>query len=104
MHQIETGGTAKHTALQTKGLCVRSWFPAASSALLPVTHRVLQARSRPRQETGGINICANRSEISLEGHAMCFPRGGYEWEGNGQRSSRCCQGGAGRVLLPSLGK
>lgn len=104
MRQRNTAA-ANRTALQTKGLCVRrSQFPAASSALPPVTHHVLRAQSRPRQETGGINICANRSEISLEGHAMCFPRGGYEWEGNGWRSGRCCQGGVGPVLPPSLGK
>lgn len=96
---------ANHTALQSKGLCVRrSRFPTASSALLPVTHRVLRAQSWPRQETGGINICANQSEISLEGRAMCFPRRGCEWEGNGQHSSRCCQGGVGPVLPPSQGK
>lgn len=104
-HQRETGAAANGAALQTKGLCVRrSRFPAASSALLPVTHRVLRAQSRLRQETGGINICANRSEISLEGRAMCFPHRGYEWEGNGQRSGRCYQGGVGPVLPPSWGK
>jgi len=35
---------------------------------------------------------------------MCFPGGGYEWEGNGWRSSRCCQGSVGPVSLPSRGK